>query len=278
MVRPLRSPSRPPRGRSPRHSRSRPRSSSPRAVSARRPRASSIQRLRSPTRPPQRPLLIWQRPPTPGELSAGGFAPRRGMTIVTGGWHKMRELGFERCPTNDQMWERLKELHREGKEQHFHMVCSAMDFTNPASRTDHIGMHLEVLVPLWNDHREKVLHILEMVLRNKTADSIFIWCRSGKHRSVALAYILSEVLADFCIPSQQRHYSDVLWFFSVLCFKLQSLEIRFQGAFPIKHETPLVSRVCLGAGFAIEFLDIRGSTAGACVAAGRIGARIASAR
>lgn len=85
---------------------------------------------------------------------------------------------------------------------------SLLDMRDPDAATHHCGLAAEVILRLWRHHRPQ----MEMILRTIRADLLnwysaaagrgtpgrrvtyILWCRSGKHRSVATSRVVANVL------------------------------------------------------------------------------------
>ena len=58
---------------------------------------------------------------------------------------------------------------------------------------------------------EDIVDMCATVAQDTNIKGVLIFCRSGKHRSVAYARFLIRVLQDLGIGITQRHYCDYLW-------------------------------------------------------------------
>ena len=123
----------------------------------------------------------------------------------------MRPLGFKSPPSTDEMYGRLAELSSAGEIERMDYVVSTCHIANPERYSIHTGNSWEVQRPILEANWNEIVGLISLAYQDSSIGRIFIFCRSGKHRSVAYARFLIRVLQDLGVGVVQRHYCDWLW-------------------------------------------------------------------
>ena len=87
---------------------------------------------------------------------------------------------------------------------------SLLSLRDPAAATEHCGLAPEVICRIWDQHRAQVLTVIRTIKmhmearvarapNNRHTFCYMCWCRSGKHRSVAVCRIMHFIFQQLSI-------------------------------------------------------------------------------
>ena len=96
-------------------------------------------------------------------------------------------------------------------------LANCLPSTDPAGFNPHIGKHHSVQESLMAHHEFKAVlkgvkdHVQQAADGGKTTTAIAFWCRSGKHRSVAVDDIVEHILVELGWSVHRVDYMSWYW-------------------------------------------------------------------